>query len=94
MLLADSSLCESYEELRFHATGKNSLDATPRGLALFLHQGMPAWISAWSRCAPPISTVMPNSPGVKDSLLLDALRTQVAMVLASMALQAQKGVQL
>lgn len=94
MLLADNSLCESYEELRSQATGKNSLGATPRGLALFLHQGMPAWISAWSRCAPPIRTAMPNSPGVKDRLLLDALRTQVAVVLVSMALQAQKEVQL
>ena len=74
--------------------GGYSSIATPQGLALFLHQGMPAWISAWSYCAPAVRTIVPDSSGVKDSLLLDALRAQVAMVLASMAVQAQQEVQL
>lgn len=90
MTFVDNRLCESYEELRSQAMGRYSSIAPPRGLALFLSQGMPAWISAWSYCAPAARTAAPDASDVKDGILLDGFRVQVAMVLASMALQVQK----
>jgi hypothetical protein len=44
-------LVKSYEDLRdFMVCHKMTL-LPPRGLALFLRQGMPGWIEAWSRLA-------------------------------------------
>jgi hypothetical protein len=40
-------LCAGYEALRAAATGSLASD-TPRGLALFLAQWLPAWMRAWA----------------------------------------------
>jgi hypothetical protein len=89
-----NNLCEQYEALRAQATGQRPDITTPRGLALFLRQGMPAWISAWSDCAPVTSTTAPRVPNGKDSGLLSSSHSEVAVLLVNMALQAQKEMQL
>jgi len=94
MLNRGNSLCEQYEALRAQAIGECPGIATPQGLALFLRQGMAAWMLAWSECAPVTSTTAPMSTNDKGNGLLDSLHSEVAVLLASMALQSQKGVQL
>lgn len=82
------ALAQRYEELRGHvlARGERGL-----GFALFLGRGMAAWMEAWSRCAP---RLLPQgqagtAPSTRTgaSSLPDALRDEVAQVLASMAMQ-------
>lgn len=46
-------LCAGYEALRAAATGSAASD-TPRGLALLLAQGVPAWMAAWAPLPPPV----------------------------------------
>jgi len=46
------ALCAGYEALRAAATGSAVCD-TPRGLALLLAQGLPAWMRAWAPLPPP-----------------------------------------
>lgn len=94
MLNRGKSLCEHYEALRAQATGECPGIATPRGLALLLRRGMPGWILAWSDCAPVTRTTAMRSTNNKGTGLLDSLHSEVAVLLVSMALQAQKEVQL
>jgi len=94
MLNRGDSLCEQYEALRAQATGECPGIAMPQGLALLLRRGMPGWMSAWSDCVPVTSTTVPVSTNDKDNGLLSSLHSEVAILLASMALQAQKEVQL
>jgi hypothetical protein len=44
-----------YEALRAQATGELPA-VTPRGLALFLAAGSPAWMKAWAPLTPPAPT--------------------------------------
>jgi len=90
MLNRGNSLCEQYETLRAQATGEYPGIATPRGLALFLRQGMPAWMSAWLDCASITRLVTPRLPADKGNGLPGASHPEVAMVLVSMALQTRK----
>lgn len=46
-------LCTAYEALRAVATGSVVSEA-PRGLALLLAQGLPAWMQAWAPLPPPV----------------------------------------
>jgi hypothetical protein len=94
MLNRGDSLCEQYEALRAQASGECPGIATPRGLALLLRRGMPDWMTAWSDCAPVTRTTAPMSTDDKGNRLLNSLHSEVAILLASMALQAQKEVQL
>ena len=94
MLHTDNNLCEHYEELRAQATGEYRCVATPRGLALLLRRGVPAWMLAWSDCAPVTGITAPRSTNDKGNGLLDLLHSEVAALLVSMALQSQKEVQL
>ena len=94
MLNRGDSLCEQYEALRAQATGECPGIATPRGLALLLRRGMPGWMSAWSECVPVTSTTVPMSTNDKGNGLLNSLHSEVAVLLVSMALQSQEGVQL
>jgi hypothetical protein len=56
----------------------------PRGLALFLQKGMPAWLTAWTNPRPiigkdemrPIKSRLPESP-----------KSELTMILAGMILQ-------
>ena len=90
----DNGLCEQYEALRAQATGECPGIATPRGLALLLRRGMPGWMLTWSNCVPVTSTPVSMSTNDKGNGLLNSLHSEVAVLLASMALQAQKEVQL
>jgi len=93
MLNRGDSLCEQYEALRAQATGECPGIPTPRGLALLLRRGMPGWMTAWSDCVPVTRTTAPMSTNDKNNRLLDSLHSEVAVLLASMALQSQKEVQ-
>ena len=90
MIHKDNNLCKHYEELRSQVTGEYSSIATPRGLALLLRCGLPAWISAWTDCLPVISSIAPSSLPDNGNERLDSLHSEVAVLLVSMALQAQK----
>ena len=94
MLNRGNSLCEHYEALRAQATGGYPGIAASRGLALFLRQGMPGWMLAWSDCALVTRTTAPRSPDDKRNKLLDSLRAEVSMLLVSMALRTQQEVRL
>lgn len=94
MLNRGDSLCEQYEALRAQAIGGCPGIPMPRGLALLLRRGMPGWMSAWSDCVPVTRTTAPMSTDDKGNRLPDSLHSRVAILLASMALQAQKEVQL
>lgn len=94
MAKIDNSLCEHYEDLRAQATGESPYIATPRGLALFLRCGMSAWMLAWSdhiSVTRPTPTMSTNDEG---NGLPDSLHSEVAALLASMALRVQKEAQL
>lgn len=43
-----TTLTEAYEALRAFAIYPGTSLSPPRGLALFLHRGMPGWMDAWS----------------------------------------------
>ena len=94
MLNRGNSLCEQYEALRAQATGECPGIATPRGLALLLRRGMVAWMLAWSDCVPVTRTTVTRTTNDKGTGLLGSLHSEVAVLLASMALQSQKEVQL
>jgi hypothetical protein len=94
MLNRGNSLCEHYEALRAQATGEYRCIATPRGLALFLRQGMPGWMLAWLDCASVTRLATPEQPADKGNRLPGASHSEVAMVLVSMALRTQQEVQL
>jgi len=73
-------LCAGYETLRAVAASSAVCD-TPRGLALLLTQGLPAWMRAWSPLPPPAPIARceerPLAPGVGG---------EVVRVLTEMAL--------
>ena len=73
-------LTAQYEQLRDDALNRS---AHGFGLALFLQQGMTAWMRAWSECAnapqtPPAAAVPLAVP------LPAAVRAQLTLILASM----------
>ena len=94
MLNNGHGLCEHYEALRAQATGGCRCIATPRGLALLLRGGMPAWMVAWSDCAPVTKTTAPRTTTDNGNGLIHSLHSEVAALLASMALQSRKETQL
>jgi hypothetical protein len=79
-------LVQWYEDLRAQATGQIP-PATPRGLALFLRSGLPAWMAACPpvTCDPtPARTTSPISGVLSPSLV--GLNTELVGVLINMAL--------
>jgi len=80
------ALLSSYEEIRSEALRRAGSSSRGSGLALFVRRGMAAWLAA---CVP--LTRAPEAshrkPPAEDRVPLD-LRTEVAMVLAEMALTA------
>jgi hypothetical protein len=73
-------LCAGYEALR--ATGAGSVvSETPRGLALFLAQGLPAWMRAFCALAPAPSIVPLGEHPVAPGLGADVVRVLTEMVL-------------
>jgi hypothetical protein len=73
-------LTAQYEQLRADALNRS---AHGFGLALFLQQGMTAWMRAWSECAnapkPPSASAVPLA-----APLPSAVRAQLTLILASM----------
>jgi hypothetical protein len=84
--LAHPQMTQWYEDLRAQATGQTPT-ATPRGLALFLNWGLPAWMAA----APPLTsrpepvTRASVDPGTSGPVL-DGLSVDLVGVLTEMAL--------
>lgn len=79
-----NALQSSYEEIRSealrHAGGHGS------GLALFVRRGMAAWLTA---CAPLVRPLeAPRRKPLAENRVPTDVRTEVAMVLAEMALTA------
>ena len=79
-----------YEELRAQATGGNRCLFTPRGLALFLRAGMVAWIRAWSEPTP-LGAGSTRATLARTRTLTAGARSEIAMVVACMALSVWKG---
>lgn len=76
----------AYEALRAQATG-GLPPSTPRGLALFVAAGCPAWMYAWQ----PHAVAVPMTPGVlKPAESPAGSRAEVVQVLTEMALGCQK----
>jgi len=75
-------MTRGYEALRAQATAE--LPAiTPRGLALFLVAGFPAWMTAWAPLTPPV----PTTPAPRDDREVRAsLGRDVVQLLTEMAL--------
>lgn len=73
-------LCAGYETLRAAAASSVVCD-TPRGLALLLTQGLPAWMRAWSPLPPTAPTARsderPLAPGVGSEVV--RLLTEMAL---------------
>jgi hypothetical protein len=80
-------MTEGYEALRAQATG--SRNASPRGLALLLSSGLPAWLAAWRslvRAAPaPPPVRLPKEPAATFRL-----GPELAVLLAEMVLSGQR----
>jgi hypothetical protein len=81
-----TTLLSGYEELRSQALRHRGCVGRGNGLALVVRRGLAAWLTA---CAPVTRTLEVPQPktAVEDRLPVD-LRTEVAMVLAEMALTA------
>jgi hypothetical protein len=79
-------LAGAYEALRAQATGQLP-STTPRGLALLLASGVPAWLKAWAPLAPPAYTT-PAQRG--DHEIPAGLGGEVARLLTEMALGCQR----
>jgi hypothetical protein len=75
---------ERYETLRSAALGRTpSATANARGMALFMRDGMSAWMQAWRSCA-----VAPRERGCDARAARSAMPAEMVAVLAQMALAA------
>jgi hypothetical protein len=82
-------LTQSYEDLRDSILRHKMALMSPRGLTLFLRQGMAGWIEAWSRpvLSNPVMTISPQ-PMKIDSRDVVPTPSETATILANMALAA------
>ncbi len=87
------NLSIQYEDLRSEALQYSvNCNSKNHGLALFIRNGMLAWIQAWSSCTlPHISTSEQKTHAPKQSFSSD-LNDQVAILLTNMALNIFKEV--
>jgi hypothetical protein len=79
---ATAELVQSYESLRSQATGQIPT-STPRGLALLLSSGMPAWMAA---CAPVMPPATPAASSGAPARPLVGLGADLVRLLTEMAL--------
>jgi hypothetical protein len=79
---ATAELVQSYESLRAQATGQIPT-STPRGLALLLSSGMPAWMAA---CAPVMPAATPVASSSAPTRPLVGLGADLVRLLTEMAL--------
>lgn len=84
LVLNVDALLSGYEEIRSEVMRFSGCSRRGSGLALFVGRGMAAWLTA---CTPVACTLDVHKPIAADRVPLD-LRTEVAMVLAEMALTA------
>ncbi len=77
-------LAPAYEALRAQATGQLPA-TTPRGLALCLRAGLPAWMKAWTPSA------SRPAASVRDASTLVHAPGEVVRLLTEMALACQQG---
>jgi hypothetical protein len=86
----NQQLVVRYEELRRRALGGGG----GLGLALFLRQGMKAWIGTWYDCAAHVFQT-PSNDSAKDMVVPSQLHGEITMLLAAMTLntQTQRGSQ-
>lgn len=73
-------LCAGYEAMRATAAG-SVVSETPRGLALFLAQGLPAWTRAFCTLAPAPTIVPVGERPAASGLGADVVRVLTEMVL-------------
>jgi hypothetical protein len=76
----------AYEALRAQATGELPA-TTPRGLALFLAEGLPTWMQAWT---PVASTPTTARPTAREHPPPTGVGGEVVKLLAEMALRCQR----
>jgi len=79
-----------YERLRGWVTGKEAGLTTPRGLALLLRQGLPAWLRAWSPPATRVRRVEATRPADLASGLHQPVAAELTTILAGMVLAATR----
>ena len=85
-LTADSAaLLSSYEQIRGEALRRAGGSSRGSGLALFVRRGMAAWLTA---CAPLVRPLEVPRRKPTEGRVPPDLRTEVAMILAEMALTA------
>lgn len=72
--------CAGYEALREAAAG-SVVSETPRGLALFIEQGLPAWMRVWSTLAPAPPIVPVGERPLSSGLGADVVRLLTEMAL-------------
>lgn len=70
----------AYEAVRAQATG-TTMPVTPRGLALIIDSGLPAWIRAWSPLAHTQVTLV-SAPAIRSA----PQSAELVSVIAEMAL--------
>ena len=79
--VARPELAPAYEALRAHATGQCPTIA-PRGLAVLLRGGVPAWITAWE----PVAVQSPTPGATYTALPLGGRAEELVSMLTEMAL--------
>ena len=82
-----TGLAEGYEEIRRDALGIDTLARPGLGLALFMSRGMAAWMAAWPprMCRHDGAS---TSRGEQPEFVPQGLHSEVATILAGMALSA------
>ena len=86
MIPFGENLRNRYEEVRAYAAGTSASTVLPEGLALILGRGVPDWMNTWSHILPASRAPFPKAK-VEGELPPDALRSQVTVVLARMAIK-------
>jgi hypothetical protein len=86
-VLPAAELTRAYEALRAQATGELPR-TTPRGLALLLAAGVPAWLTAWQPLTP---TVLKGPAPPQDRAPTVGVGREVVQLLMEMALGCHKG---
>jgi hypothetical protein len=84
-------LVERYEQLRHDALSLRTGQTAPAGLALFLRQGMTAWMRASSPYAPASDAGTPTQPARLQGFSLD-VQCEITNILAGMILSQQQEV--
>ena len=81
-----SALLSGYEVIRSEALRRAGCSGRGSGLALFIRRGMAAWLTTCAPLARPLEA--PHRKSTEEDRVPPDLRTEVALVLAEMALTA------